>query len=267
MKIILISTNMYKGSEFGQILPYLKRFPGQVGVEVFPMFHEECFEKNLRDAMPLLKEVPVSFHGPYYQAEHSAAEGTVEYARTMELLEKTLSYAKELSSKYLVYHHNNCRIIPGEKEDRVRVSCENYYTVKQLCEEAGTRVVVENAGVLERGNRLFDEQEFIDLCRREQYAVLIDIGHAWANGWSLKRVVNALADQIVAYHLHNNDGVHDSHQRIHEGTLDFDGFLKLAKQATPDAEWVMEYAMDVSGNVRGIEEDLQFLLKMGSAAR
>ena len=51
MKKILISTNMYKGSEFGQILPYLKRFPGQVGVEVFPMFHEECFEKNLRDAM------------------------------------------------------------------------------------------------------------------------------------------------------------------------------------------------------------------------
>lgn len=99
MKKILISTNMYKGSEFGQILPYLKRFPGQVGVEVFPMFHEECFEKNLRDAMPLLKEVPVSFHGPYYQAEHSAAEGTVEYARTMELLEKTLSYAKELSSQ------------------------------------------------------------------------------------------------------------------------------------------------------------------------
>ena len=113
MRKILISTNMYKGSEFGQVLPYLKRFPGQVGVEVFPMFHEECFEKNLRDAMPLLKEVPVSFHGPYYQAEHSAAEGTVEYARTMELLEKTLSYAKELSSKYLVYHHNNCRIIPG----------------------------------------------------------------------------------------------------------------------------------------------------------
>ena len=277
MRKILISTNMYKGSEFGQVLPYLKRFPGQVGVEVFPMFHEECFEKNLRDAMPLLKEVPVSFHGPYYQAEHSAAEGTVEYARTMELLEKTLSYAKELSSKYLVYHHNNCRIIPGEKEDRVRVSCENYYTVKQLCEEAGTQVVVENAGVLERGNRLFDEQEFIDLCRREQYAVLIDIGHAWANGWSLKRVVNALADRFrnrvkneineVFTQLHNNDGVHDSHQRIHEGTLDFDCFLKLAKQATPDAEWVMEYAMDVSGNVRGIEEDLQFLLKMGSAAR
>lgn len=26
MKKILISTNMYKGSEFGQILPYLKRF-------------------------------------------------------------------------------------------------------------------------------------------------------------------------------------------------------------------------------------------------
>ena len=64
MKKILISTNMYKGSEFGQNRPDHKRFSGQVGVEVVPMFHEECFEKNPRDAMPLLKEVPVSFHGP-----------------------------------------------------------------------------------------------------------------------------------------------------------------------------------------------------------
>lgn len=89
-------------------------------------------------------------------------------------LKRRFRMRKSFQAKYLVYHHNNCRIIPGEKEDRVRVSCENYYTVKQLCEEAGTQVVVENAGVLERGNRLFDEQEFIDLCRREQYAVLID---------------------------------------------------------------------------------------------
>ena len=89
MKKILISTNMYKGSEFGQILPYLKRFPGQVGVEVFPMFHEECFEKNLRDAMPLLKEVPVSFHGPYYQGKKVilAAADTFRAAAIEQLTE------------------------------------------------------------------------------------------------------------------------------------------------------------------------------------
>lgn len=58
MRKILISTNMYKGSEFGQVLPYLKRFPGQVGVEVFPMFHEECFEKNLPGRHAALKGSP-----------------------------------------------------------------------------------------------------------------------------------------------------------------------------------------------------------------
>ena len=96
------------------------------------MFHEECFEKNLRDAMPLFKGSPGQLPWSILSGRAFGSGGTVEYARTMELLEKTLSYAKELSSKYLVYHHNNCRIIPGEKEDRVRVSCENYYTVKQL---------------------------------------------------------------------------------------------------------------------------------------
>ncbi|MFQ8840322.1 MAG: hypothetical protein ACLR8P_04665 [Clostridium fessum] len=49
MKKILISTNMYKGSEFEvQVLPVPQTVMRQVGVEVFPMFHEECFEKNLR---------------------------------------------------------------------------------------------------------------------------------------------------------------------------------------------------------------------------
>ena len=48
---------------------------GQVGVEVFPMFHRQAFASLLEESMDMLKHVPISFHGPYYKAEHSAPQG------------------------------------------------------------------------------------------------------------------------------------------------------------------------------------------------
>ena len=65
-----------------------------------------------------------------------------------------------------------------------------------------------------------------------------------------------LKDQILADHLHNNDGVHDSHQRIHNGSLDFDRFLDLrndlAVRTGIDTDLVLEYAHDVIPDRRGI---------------
>ena len=82
---LLISTNMYKAEEFKRILSYVEKWKGQVGVEVFPMFHRQVFASLLEESMDMLKHVPISFHGPYYKAEHSAPQGTPEYEYTMEL--------------------------------------------------------------------------------------------------------------------------------------------------------------------------------------
>ena len=105
---LLISTNMYKAEDFKRVLPYVEKWKGQVGVEVFPMFHREIFAPILEESMGILSSVPVSFHGPYYKAEHSAPKGTPEYAYTMELVEQTLRYSERLNSRYMVFHHNNC---------------------------------------------------------------------------------------------------------------------------------------------------------------
>ena len=68
---LLISTNMYKAEDLKRVLPYLKRFDYKVGVEIFPMFHETEYKEILQECLMELKKVPISFHGPYYGAEHS----------------------------------------------------------------------------------------------------------------------------------------------------------------------------------------------------
>ncbi len=262
---IFISTNMYHADEFPQVLDYVNAFDRQVGVEVFPLFHDPRFYGILEGCLPDLKGLDLSMHGPYYQAEHSAAPGSEAYERTMNLCRQTEHFTHLLPFHHVVYHHNNCRVHPGEEEGLRAVSCANYEEVRRMFAADLTPVLVENVGVADRGNVLFNQEEFTRLCREKQYPVLIDIGHAHANGWDLLRLMEDLKDQILAYHLHNNDGVHDSHQRIHNGSLDFDRFLDLrndlAVRTGIDTDLVLEYAHDVIPDRRGIEEDIRFVLE------
>lgn len=260
---LMISTNMYTAEDLRRVLPYLKRFDHKVGVEVFPMFHKAEYESILQECLPELSQVPISFHGPYYGAEHSITApddgaSDMRYEKTMEMMRTTVKYSHSLNSRYIVYHHNNCRVLPEEKEEMIRISCENYHDVEKMAGDIP--ILVENAGVMDRGNMMFDQEEFINLCRRENYKVLIDIGHAHANGWNLTEVMEKLGDRICAYHLHNNDGIHDSHRRIHDGSLDFEKFLFDYKRITPEADLVLEYSLEVNDDVEGIEKDVEYLL-------
>lgn len=259
---VMLSTNMYGIGELHRVLHWLDEFNGKLGVEVFPLFEEAGYEAELEACMDAFSRVPVSFHGPYYGAEHSAQEGSGEYQRTQTLLKKTLLYSRKLHARYMVFHHNNCACPPERQAEMLRTACRNYRDIAELFGKEGIPVYVENAGVKDRENMLLGEEAFISLCRSENYPVLIDIGHAFANGWNLQHVMEELAGQIRAYHLHNNDGQHDSHLRIHAGKLDFNAFVKDCRRLTPNADWVLEYGPSVADDAAGIEEDLRELFRV-----
>lgn len=261
MMDVLLSTNMYDKGMLKRVLKYLLEFKGRIGVEVFPLFQDAGYEDELINCMKVLETIPSSFHGPYYRAEHSAFKGSEEYVRTMDYVRKTLEYCKKLNSKYMVFHHNNCKVKKEHREEMIRNSCENFREMEKLFGEAQIPVYVENAGVMDRGNMLFNQEEFIALCKNEKYRVLIDIGHAHANGWNLSDTMEALKDQIKAYHIHNNDGIHDDHNRIMDGTLDFDKFISDYRRFTPEADFVVEYSREVADDEDGIKEDVDYILK------
>lgn len=245
--------------EFKKILSYVDSFEGRVGIEMQTHFHVEGFEEKLKECMPELMKYPIGCHSPYYESEYSAEKGTLEYERSMELLKKTLCYVKKLRAKYMVFHHNNHAF--KDKEHTLRNARENFYVVQEICGEAGIPLVVENAGIMAHNNMLLNQEEFIQECRILPCNVLIDIGHANANRWDLPYVMNSLKDKIVAYHIHNNDGVHDSHKRIFDGTLDFNRFLENYRKFTPDADLILEYSKETATDIEGAIEDIRYVLE------
>ncbi len=257
---IYINTCVFGAAKMEKVPEYTASYDQEIGFEILSMFDLPEFEGKLKAQLPSFEASSISFHGPVFCAEHSAKRGTKEYEETMWHVRKTYEYAKALHSRHFTMHLNNCEVLPEEKDLMLQNALENYRELSEMFGAIDCPIYVENTGTIRQKNMLLDQQEFTDLCRQQKFEVLIDIGHAHANGWNLIRLIDDLASQIRAYHLHNNDGSRDLHNRLHEGTMDFDRVLAHIREKTPEADEIIEY-IRTEQEGEGLREDIEELLK------
>ncbi len=240
--------------ETGQI--YRDEFGTDLGFELLAMFDLPDFEKNLEKNRNLFTEGSLFFHEPVWGVEHSAPRGSKAYEESMYHIRLTSKWAEILHPEQMVYHLNNVPVVSGEQDRMLRTSLDNLEEMREMF--PGTRILVENTGTYSDGTMLLDQDEFTGMCVSRDLPVLIDIGHANANGWDLKRLITDLRDRIGAYHLHNNDGLHDLHNRLRDGTISFDELIPFICETTPDASGIIEYTRpSLHGEM--LMEDIRYL--------
>ena len=74
---ILLSTNVFitEGYEpLKQLMSEYNTF--NFGLELFPDFENETFNREVEELKEMVKDLPLSMHGPYFKVEHSAPKGT-----------------------------------------------------------------------------------------------------------------------------------------------------------------------------------------------
>ena len=238
---------------------YREAFGDMIGFELLPMFDLPEFEPNLEANIDFLREVPVSFHEPVFFVEHSSPKGSPEYEQSMHHLRMTKKFADILHPSHMVYHVNNCKVTPDAKASMLKTSLENLDELREIF--SGVQILIENVGTDIKGDKLLDQQEFTDLCREKNFDVLIDVGHANANSWDLRKVIHDLRTQIRAFHLHNNDGVHDLHNRLNDGTINFAELMPYIRSEVPDAELIIEYTRP-EYHGQPLMEDIETLCRM-----
>lgn len=238
---------------------YRERFGGTIGFELLMMFDLPDFEENLKANLELFESGPLMFHEPVWGVEHTAPKGSDAWEAGMYHLRLTQKYAEILRPEKMVYHFSNCAIDPAEKD---RLLCNSLDNLEEMCEMfPDVQILVENTGIRGDGTLLLDQDEFTGLCLDHRFPVLIDVGHANANGWDIPKLVHDLREQIGGFHLHNNDGIHDLHHRLRDGTVDFPGLVSLLNREVPDASRVIEYCNPVLHG-EPLMEDIAFLLKL-----
>ena len=239
----LIDTCVLPRSHLETAEIYRETFGPSLGFELLMMFDLPDFRDNLDRNLALFEQGPLIFHEPVWGVEHSAPPGSPAEAEGRYHMEQTLRYARMLRPEKMVYHLNNYPIVPGEKDRMLQTSLDNLAKLREQLPDVV--ILTENTGTRLDGTMLLDQSEFTDLCRSMRLPVMIDIGHANANSWDLFRLVCDLRDQIGGYHLHNNDGIHDLHNRLNSGTVDYAALVPYLARTTPDASFVIEYTRSV----------------------
>ena len=223
--------------ETGRI--YRERYGASLGFELLMMFDLKDFEENLKRNLDLFAEGPLIFHEPVWGVEHAARRGGLAWKQGMYHLRLTQQYATILRPAAMVFHLNNGPVLPGMKDRMLRNALENLEEMREMFPDV--RILTENTGIRREGTQLLDQQEFTDLCRSRHLPAVIDAGHANANGWDIPKLIRDLGGQIEGFHLHNNNGVHDQHNRLRDGTLDLAGLVPYMDRYAPDAARVIEY--------------------------
>ena len=238
---------------------YREAFGDKVCFELLPMFDLSAFEANLEANIDFFREGTVCFHEPVFCVEHSAPKGSPAYEESMHHIMLTKKYADILHPVHMVYHLNNCAVTPETKDSMLATSLENLEEIRGIFE--GVQIVVENVGTDVKGDKLLGQEEFTGLCREKGFDVLIDIGHANANSWDIRRLIHDLKSQIRAFHLHNNDGVNDLHNRLGNGTIDFAELMPYIRSEVPEADLIIEYTRP-EYHGQPLMEDIETLCRM-----
>jgi len=236
---MLIDTCALPRSRLETAKIYRERFGPSLGFELLMMFDLPDFERNLKSNLELFQEGLLIFHEPVWNCEPSAPKGSPVWEESMWHLRLTRKYAAILHPKAMVCHLNNQPVPPEKKDTRLRTALENLEEKREMFPDV--RILVENTGTMADGSMMLDQEEFTQLCREQAWPVMIDVGHASANGWDLFRLIGDLKDQIEGFHLHNNDGRHDLHNRLGDGVINFSELIPFMNRTAPDAMRVIEY--------------------------
>jgi len=230
------------------------------GVEFFLHTHSPLYLERVKAIPKWLDGRPCTTHGPFIGVEATSEPGTASYDHMIASYAYAFETAAQLGSRHMVFHTNQCVIYPESKAEAQR-RCKD--VIHRLIEMGGRHritLLIENLGIQKRGVCLFDEAEFLALLEEvPQAECIIDVGHLHVAGWDAQHVLSALGGRITAYHFHNNNGVDDSHCRICDGTFDYDAFMRLYRQYTPNADITLEYGDNHGITLSQIVEDLQYI--------
>lgn len=216
-----------------------------IGIEIFYEWGAETYWRLALDEIMAGRTGDFSIHAPY--------EGAIT---EMSLTEKVYDLYAYLAEPFQLYHdyhgtayvvHMNApyhtRPTPEEKAERLKRVEERLAYMNELCHREGIQMLVENLSYGRGLYTLCDHEDFLNIFRHNpELDCIIDTGHATLGKLDVGAIQRELGPRLKAYHVHDNDGIEDRHQRILTGIIDWEQFMDGACRYTPEATLVMEYS-------------------------
>lgn len=214
----------------------LKDLPKEYGFEFFYEFGKNSYWDSIIPEI-IEKRKIISIHAPCVSVNLADESNSECFA----ILRKTFAYALKCKASFVVVHTNE--VWSGDKKEIQDLVEERLKILVNIASDYNVQILIENVGLKTNGTLLYDWNDYKKLLKKIPEAkALLDIGHANINEWDIANCIETIGDNLVALHLHDNNGKEDSHKAIGKGSIKWNRIFKSIKKNTPNAHLVLEYA-------------------------
>lgn len=187
----------------------------------------------------------MTVHAPIWELNLASARYAAIRQYSYEAYKECLSWSAGIGARHVVIHPNLYSTPLFMREASQQYAKENLLKLGEEAHKLNIDLVVENMGIGEYA--LFNQEEFTQLFEEiPTVSALVDTGHAHANGWNIPELIRVLGDKLTAVHLHDNDGVHDLHQPIGQGSIDWEPIWTELRNLNHEFRPILEYSEGVS---------------------
>ncbi len=186
------------------------------------------------------KKATYSVHVPVWDVNLTNENSFLREA-VLESYRQTIVFASMVGASHVVLHTGWCSDAHFSKETARQRLGFSLIALHEFNASYGRLLLVENVG--SNATSLFTERQFIDFFNGlpDDFGCLVDIGHAFINGWSIETLLPSLGARLRALHLHDNDGIKDRHAPLGDGNIDWKSVLSAAAETGRDLNLVLEY--------------------------
>lgn len=242
--MVSISTFAFGGSDVLEFAEELRRKNDmETGLELFfdtrPFARAALYHKYLED---FINSRRIGVHCPVSDCDILADEGTLLLGYSLDRHEECMELAARIGSPYIVLHTNGA--IPADRaaiQKKRELFPGRAALLSEMAGQYGCEPWIENVGLHNCRNLVFDQDAYIDLILSGGFYSLVDIGHAHINGWDVPALLGRLKGRIKGIHLHDNDGLSDQHFPIFKGSIQWEPIFKAFRNLSGDFLEILEY--------------------------
>ena len=171
-----------------------------------------------------------TMHAPYDDVNLASLKEPIRRA-SLEIMKDCVDFSMDVGSTILVIHAGFCPTnLIARHEDAIQRFRASLLELAMYAHDRSVKIGVENKQVgIDREIILYPDehleiiQEYHDL----DVGAVIDIGHANTADIDLPQYVKKLLPYLIEIHLHDNDGINDSHIGLGEGTANIEGVIDI----------------------------------------
>lgn len=226
----------------GGKIKWMQELPSELGIEIFYEWGSRDYWNNILPCLMAGRTGGFSIHGPAMFDDFSLP---CDERTLFEHMKAPFDIYHQFQGEFYMVHTNagiRYEADPILEEENRKRALDRIARFQDICVQEGVRMVVENMGWNAEKRFLFNHEQFLNLFSQlPEVCCLIDIGHTLLSDLNVAEIQKVLKNRIVAYHIHDNDGIKDLHLPVGEGVFDWKSFMKGVRDYTPDATLVMEY--------------------------